>query len=360
MKNLFSLFATSLPFTPELIHDFTDALTKVFLFGFASLAFSMLLTPLYTYFAYRYRFWKIARTDDTMGQKLLVFTKLHAKKHQRHIPTMAGVIFVVAITIITLFFNLDRGQTWLPLAALIGGGLVGLVDDVINVRGLGGGVKGLRSTVKFALIALIAGIAAWFFYYKLGYHSVFIPYVGSIDIGWTLIPLFIFVVVATGNAVNISDGLDGLAGGLSATAFTGFGIIALLQGNVQLAIFCFTVVGALLSYLWFNIFPARFFMGDVGSFALGTSLGVVAMLTDTLFLLPIIGFLFVIEAGSSLLQIASKRIFKKKIFLSAPIHHHFEAIGWPETKVTMRFWVIAQVCLFLGLVIALSGGYIHS
>src|SRR5690606_8319403 len=131
------------------------------------------------------------------------------------------------------------------------------------------------------------------------------------------------------------------AGGLAAIAFGSFGVISIMQGNGLMAGFCFTVVGALLSYLWFNIHPARFFMGDVGSFALGTSLGVVAMLTDTLFILPIIGLLFVVEAGSSLIQITSKRLFKKKVFISAPIHHHLEAIGWPETKVTMRFWVIA-------------------
>jgi phospho-N-acetylmuramoyl-pentapeptide-transferase len=188
---------------------------------------------------------------------------------------------------------------------------------------------------------------------------VHIPFVGFLELGWLIIPLFIFVVVATGNAVNISDGLDGLAGGLSAIAFGYFGIIALLQGNAGIAGFCFTVVGALLSYIWFNINPARFFMGDVGSFALGTSLGVVAMLTDTLFLLPVIGLLFVVEAGSSLIQIFSKKVFKRKVFISAPIHHHFEAIGWPETKVTMRFWVIAQVMGFLGIMIALLGGSIR-
>jgi len=176
--------------------------------------------------------------------------------------------------------------------------------------------------------------------------------------GWLIIPLFAFVVVATGNAVNISDGLDGLAGGLAAISFGSFGVIAIMQGNPLMAGFCFTVVGALLSYLWFNIHPARFFMGDVGSFALGTSLGVVAMLTDTLFILPIIGLVFVIEAGSSLIQIFSKRVFKRKIFISAPIHHHLEAIGWPETKVTMRFWVIAAVTSFVGVMVALAGGNI--
>jgi len=165
-------------------------------------------------------------------------------------------------------------------------------------------------------------------------------------------------VVATGNAVNISDGLDGLAGGLLSIAFGAFGVISILQGHFLLAGFCFTVLGALLAYLWFNIFPARFFMGDVGSFALGTSLGVVAMLTNSFFLLPVIGIVFVVEAGSSMIQIFSKRVFHHKIFISAPIHHHLEAVGWPETKVTMRFWVIGAVAAFVGILLALAGGHI--
>ncbi|MFZ1316884.1 MAG: hypothetical protein WAS74_04150, partial [Candidatus Saccharimonas aalborgensis] len=172
------------------------------------------------------------------------------------------------------------------------------------------------------------------------------------------VPLFVFAVVAAGNAVNISDGLDGLAGGLLTTSFTVFGMIALLQGHYHIAGFCFTVTGALLSYLWFNIYPARFFMGDVGSFAYGASLGVIAMLTNTLFLLPIIGAVFVIEAGSSLVQIASKRLFGRKLFISAPIHHHLEAIGWPEVKVTMRFWVISCTMGLIGLLMAMTGGHI--
>jgi phospho-N-acetylmuramoyl-pentapeptide-transferase len=320
---------------------------------------AMALTPMYTYFAYRYRFWKQQRDEATTGEKLKVFVKLHAHKFRRNIPTMAGIVLITSIVLITLLFNFSKNQTLLPLAALLGGGVVGLLDDIINLRGFGGGVKGLRAPIKFMMITVVAGVTAWYFYTKLGYHIVHIPFIGFYELGWLIIPLFIFVVLATGNAVNISDGLDGLAGGLSAIAFGSFGVIALLQGNIGIAGFCFTVVGALLSYIWFNIYPARFFMGDVGSFALGTSLGVVAMLTDTLFLLPVIGLLFVVEAGSSLLQITSKKIFKRKIFISAPIHHHFEAIGWPETKVTMRFWVIAQVMGFIGIMVALMGGSIR-
>lgn len=340
------------------ISEITQELVKLFALSVGAFSLAMLLTPVYTYAAYRYRFWKKPRTMSTTGEALKIFSKLHENKFRRNIPTMAGLIAVIVVSVVTLLLNLDREQTWLPLAALIGGAAVGLIDDIINLRGSGTGVSGLRSGVKFTMITVVAAGLAWFFYSKLGYTDVLVPFIGSIELGWLIIPLFILAVVSTGNAVNISDGLDGLAGGLLANAYGVFAVIALLQGNFGIAGFCFTVMGALLSYIWFNIYPARFFMGDVGSFALGTALGVVAMLTDTIFLLPIIGFVFVIEAGSSLIQIVSKKLFKRKVFISAPIHHHLEAMGWPETKVTMRFWVIGQVVGFVGLLLALAGGNI--
>jgi len=339
--------------------DMINNLVTIFLLSFGSFGLTMALTPVYTFFAYKYKLWKVPRTVAATGERAPIVAKLHAAKHARNIPMMAGVVFVIVIALLTLLFNLDRAQTWLPLAALAGGGLVGLIDDIVNVRGLGGGYKGLRPMLKFSMIAAVGLVGAWFFYYKLGYNSVHLPFPPyDINIGWWMIPLFAFVVVATGNAVNITDGMDGLAGGLSAMAFAFFGVIATLQGNFGIAGFCFTVVGALIAYTWFNIYPARFFMTDVGSFALGTSLGVVAMLTNTLFLLPIIGFVFVADTATSLLQIASKKIFHRKIFLSAPVHHHFEAIGWPEAKVTMRFWLVGQASGAVGLIIALIGGYI--
>jgi phospho-N-acetylmuramoyl-pentapeptide-transferase len=340
------------------LQSFTSDINATFILSIGSFLLAMALTPVYTYFAYRYRFWKRQRSTSTTGEMLEVFTKLHAQKFTRNIPTMAGIIGVLAIAVVTFFFNRDRAETWLPLAALVGGAGVGLLDDVINIRGQGKGVAGLRSSLKFAMITAMSIALGWFFYFKLGYDSIHIPFVGDWQVGIWIIAIFVFAVVSTGNAVNISDGLDGLAGGLLSISFAAFGTIALLQGHLKIAGFCFTVVGALLSYLWFNIYPARFFMGDVGSFAFGTSLGVVAMLTNTLFLLPIIGILFVVEAGSSLLQITSKRLFHRRIFISAPIHHHLEAVGWPEVKVTMRFWVIGCVAAFIGLLLALSGGYI--
>jgi phospho-N-acetylmuramoyl-pentapeptide-transferase len=336
----------------------THGLTSTYVLSVGAFLLAMFLTPFYTFLAYRFKFWKKQRTTTTTGEILTVFNKLHADKFKRNIPTMAGVIFITAITVVTFCFNLNRGQTWLPLAALLGGAGVGLLDDIINVRGYGKGVAGLRSSLKFIMIAVIGLALGWFFYAKLGAVAIHIPFIGNWFLGWMIIPLFAFVVVATGNAVNISDGLDGLAGGLASMSFGAFGIIALFQSQYILAGFCFTVVGALLSYLWFNIYPARFFMGDVGSFALGASLGVVTMLTDTLFLLPVIGIVFVAEAGSSLLQIASKLIFKRRIFISAPFHQHLQAVGWPETKVTMRFWVIASVAAFIGVLLALAGGNI--
>ena len=338
------------------IDQFTNETATILSLSIIAFLIAMLLTPIYTHFAFKHKWWKRSRTHSTTGEELSVIAKLRIK---RQIPMMAGMVTVVAITAVTLGLNLSRAQTWLPLAALIGGGIVGLIDDIINVRGKGGNVAGIRAPMKFALITAVATACALFFYYKLGYHTVLVPFVGDVSVGWGLIPLFILAVVSTGNAVNISDGMDGLAGGLLISAYSSFGVIAALQGNFGIAGFCMTVVGALLSYVWFNIPPARFIMGDVGSFSLGTSLGVVAMLTDTLFLLPLICAVFVVEAGSSLLQILSKKIFHRKIFISAPIHHHFEATGWPKTKVTMRFWIIGQACAALGVILALIGGYIQ-
>ena len=342
------------------LHNLSGPLTKIFLAGFLALIIAMLLTPVFTYFAYKFKFWKQMRHEALSGGEATVYEKLHAAKHRHHIPTMAGLIFVIAISIVTLVMNFSRSQTWLPLLALIGCSLVGLVDDIMNIRSHGRGVAGMRAPVKFVLISLIALALGWFFWARLGWTDIYIPFIGNWHLGFWIVPVFGFAVVATGNAVNISDGLDGLSGGLAAVAFASFAGIALLEGQFGVAAFCITVLGALVAYLWFNIFPARFFMGDTGSFALGCSLAVVAMMTNSLFLLPIIGIVFVVDTGSVIIQLIYKRLTHgKKIWLSTPIHHHFEAIGWPETKVTMRFWMVGAVAGVMGLVLALLGGIIR-
>lgn len=342
--------------TLQIIVD-SGTIQKLLTFGFFSFIVSMLLTPFYTTLAYAGKWWKRPRTHAVTGEVATVYQKLHAAKHERHIPTMAGIIFVIAIAMVTLIGNLSRSETWLPLAAMVGAGFIGLIDDIINIRGIGGNIAGMRATVKSLLLIGIALIGGWWLYSKLGITDISIPFVGMWHIGWLIIPLFVLVIYTMANAVNITDGLDGLAGGLSVFAFAAYAIIALIEQQYGLAGFCMTVVGALLSYTWFNIYPARFFMGDIGSFALGTALGVVAMLTNTIFILPIIGLVFLVEIGSVALQIISKRLRAgKKIFRSSPIHHHFEALGWPETKVTMRFWIIGQLTAILGVIVFILGG----
>ncbi len=344
-----------------MLDDINKTMGYELVLALGSFLLAMFLTPIYTTFAYKHKLWKRQKTVDVTGKQLTVMNKLHKDKIKRHFPTMAGVIMLVTVPVVLLATNcLDRGQTWLPIAAFVGGGLIGFIDDVLNLFGKSA-VAGLRAPVKFAMISALGIFLGWFFAVKLGWTALMVPFVGPVEIGVIgMIALFAFAVVATGNAVNISDGLDGLAGGLSMLAYGSYGVIALLQEQWYLAGFCFIVLGALLSYIWFNVYPARFMMGDTGSFALGAGLGVVAMMTNSFLLLPVIGGLFVIEAGSSLIQIVSKKVFHKKLFLSAPLHHHLQAKGWEESKVTMRFWVIGGVLAMLGVFLAMGGGIVGS
>lgn len=334
------------------------ALLFIFWLTVTSFVISMGLTPLLTHFLYKYKFWKKNKDTAITGEKAPIYQQLH--KDKRHVPTMAGVLIWLTVALITLIFNLSRSQTYLPLFTIVAFGMLGLIDDILNLRS-NGGVAGLSFRWKMVWTLALAGLGAWWFYDKLGWSIIHVPGGNlfglpyNIELGWWYVPLFMLVIIASAHAVNITDGLDGLAGGLLMYAFGAYAFIALVLGRYELAAFCGAVVGAVLSYTWFNIYPARFFMGDTGSLALGATLGVIAMLTNTALVLPIIGFVFVIEAASSLIQITSKKIVKRKIFISAPLHHHLEALGWPETKVTMRLWVIGAVTAVLGLFVALLG-----
>lgn len=333
----------------------TNTLIRILALSCMGFLLSMLITPIYTTIAYKREWWKKPRSDAWNGGVAKVYQKIHAAKHLRNIPTMAGIIFVITVAIVTLIFNLDRSQTWLPLAGMVGAGLVGLADDLLNIRS-SGGVAGMQARLKFLLYSIVALIGGWWFFAKLGTTSIYLPGLDQWEVGIGIIGIFWLVVVATANAVNISDGLDGLAGGLLVSSFSAYAVISALEGQYALAGFCLTIVGALLSYTWFNIHPARFFMGDVGAFALGTALGIIALQTDTIWVLPIIGAVYVMETGSVIINRISRKLRNgKKIFLSSPIHHHFEAIGWPETKVTMRFWILGQVASVIGIVAYLIG-----
>lgn len=343
-----------------MLNDINSNMGFELILALGSFLMAMFLTPIYTNFAYKHKLWKRQKSVDVTGKELTVMNKLHKDKIKRHFPTMAGVIMLVTVPVVLIATNcLNRGQTWLPIAAFVGGGAIGFIDDLLNLFGKNA-AAGLRAPAKFAMISALGLFLGWFFAYKLGWTAVMVPFFGPIEIGMLgMILLFAFAVVATGNAVNISDGLDGLAGGLSMLAYGSYGVIALLQEQWYLAGFCFIVLGALLAYIWFNVYPARFMMGDTGSFALGAGLGVVAMMTNSFLLLPIIGFLFVIEAGSSLIQIVWKKFFHKKIFISAPLHHHLQAMGWEESKVVMRFWIIGGITAMLGIFLAMGGGIIR-
>ncbi|HVS58814.1 MAG TPA: phospho-N-acetylmuramoyl-pentapeptide-transferase [Candidatus Saccharimonadales bacterium] len=336
----------------------TPTITRILVLGFFGFFVSMLITPIYTTLAYKYQWWKKPRTTTWTGETATVYSQLHAEKHKRNIPNMAGIVFVVAIAGVTLSANLVRSQTWLPLAGMLASGVVGFIDDWMNIRSNGHGIAGMRAISKFGLYSVVALVGGWWFYEKLGVHSIFIPGLHQVTLGIAVIVLFWFVVVATANSVNITDGLDGLAGGLLVSSFLTYTIITAIEGQYALSAFCLTIVGGLLSYTWFNIYPARFFMGDVGSFALGTALGIIAMQTDTIFVLPVIAGVYVVETGSVIINRLSKKLrHGKKVFQSSPIHHHFEAIGWPETKVTMRFWILGQIASVLGLILFIVGRY---
>ncbi len=250
---------------------------------------------------------------------------------------------------------LTRPQTWLPLGALVASALVGLADDYLNVRGLGPHGGGLRMKHRLGLYTLVAAFGAWWFYTKLGWSLIHIPGIGDFEIGWWYVPLFMLVIVSTAFSVNESDGLDGLAGGILLFSFGAYTALAFALGKIELAMLCAAIGGGILAFLWYNVYPARFFMGDTGAMSLGTTLGVIAMLTNSALVLPIIAFPLVVESLSVIIQVTSKRLFGKKVFLSSPIHHHFEALGWPETKITMRFWIISAVSASVGLVIGLLG-----
>ncbi|PIT94847.1 phospho-N-acetylmuramoyl-pentapeptide-transferase [Candidatus Falkowbacteria bacterium CG10_big_fil_rev_8_21_14_0_10_39_9] len=339
-------------------------LIKIIFLSTLAFVFAISWTPLLTNILYKYKLGKQIRNSGSTP----IFSELHA--HKAGTPTMGGVLMWGTLLVFILFFYvigkiipidilknlnfLTQKETFLPLGALIFSALIGLIDDWLDVRGkgmMGGG--GLKMRHRLWLYTIIAVCGALWFYFKLDWTVLHVPFLGNYEIGWWYIPIFILVIVATSFSVNETDGLDGLAGGTLLVSYVAYGIIAFSMGRYDLAAFCGVLMGAMLAFLWFNIAPARFYMGDTGSMSLGVTLGIIALLTNNIFILPFIGFVFVLESGSVIIQLLSKKFRHKKVFLSAPIHHHYQAIGWPETKVVMRFWLIAAVMASVGLMIFL-------
>ncbi len=326
-----------------------------------SFVVAILWTPALTRFLFKYKIGKSLRSS----KRAPMFHKLHQKKSGT--PTMGGVLIWGSVLFVAFAFFilkdvsgvfehlnfLTRGQTLLPLGALVASGIVGIADDLFNVWRIGKNGGGIDVRHRLILYAIIAAVGAWWFFSKLDWDVLHVPFVGDFNIGIWYIPIFIFVIVATSFSVNQTDGLDGLAGGTLISAFGAYAVISILQERYELAAFCGVIMGALLAFLWFNIYPARFFMGDTGAMSLGVTLGIIAMLTNSALLLPVIGLVFVIEAVTTIVQLVSKKLFGRKVFLIAPIHHHYEALGWPEPKVVMRFWVVSWIAAALGIILLL-------
>ena len=296
-----------------------------------------------------------------------IFAKLHKKK--RGTPTMGGILIWGTVLVLAVLFSelaqtvggpvftrlnfLSRAETLLPLGALVASAIVGFFDDYFNARGIGPKGGGLRMRHRLLIYTAIAVVGAWWFRAKLDWDLLHVPFVGDFNVGLWYVPFFILVIVATAFSVNEADGLDGLAGGALLTSFGAYAVIAFAQGRYDLAVFCGVILGALLAFLWFNIHPAKFFMGDTGAMSLGVTLGIVAMLTNSALFLPIIGFVFVVESASVLAQWGSNRLLGRRLFKSSPIHHHLEAIGWLEPQIVMRMWVISMVAAAVGVSLAL-------
>lgn len=344
--------------------NITPQLIQVFSWTALAFAFTLILTPVYLHFAKKLKLGKQIREEALSGGKASIFREMHVKKTGT--PTMGGVIMWGSVLLVIFFSRLlsflgilessllQRGLVYLPLFTLVAMGILGAVDDYFNIKQIGK-TRGIKAKPKMLFLILFGILGAWWFYYKLGMSSIHIPSVGDFEIGIWYIPLFILVIISTSNAVNITDGLDGLAGGLLIIAYSVFGVIAFTQSQLVLAIFCGIMVGSLMAFLWNNVPPARFYMGDTGSLAYGATLGVIAMMIDSLAVLIIVGMVFIIETLSVLIQLTSKRLFKKKVFLIAPLHHHFEKKGWGEAKITMRFWILGAIFGVIGLVIGLLG-----
>ncbi|MCH8518818.1 phospho-N-acetylmuramoyl-pentapeptide-transferase [Candidatus Gracilibacteria bacterium] len=331
-----------------------EQLVLIFGFGLATFLVGFLISPFYISFLQALKLGKRIR-EETMTGKAFEFFKLHA--HKTGTPTMGGAMILLTVFLMVLisvlfqqlgFINnslLNQRETYLSLFTLLTVGILGGIDDYMNIKGIGK-TKGISAKFKMFWLLIFAAAGSWWFYDKLGWADILLklPYFPGFEIGFLFVPRFIFIIVGAANSVNITDGLDGLAGGLLLFAYAVYGYITFDQGLFLLSTLCVSICGALIAFLWFNIKPAKFYMGDVGSLALGANLGLMALLTNTLAILCIVGLIFILETLSVIIQIVSKKLRKgKKVFKIAPFHHHLEACDWSEETVVFRLWLVGLI-----------------
>ncbi len=330
----------------------------------------LLLTPFATHFFYKYKMWKKkVRSEDTSSEE---FKLIHQKKAQDEIsvPCVGGIIVWVSVLLSVLVFYLlsiifpsnlfsqlnflSRSQTFVPIGVFVLGAIFGLVDDILEIKGKSNITRysAWYVRIKLLIITVLGFIAGYWFFFKLDMRSISIPFDGTLELG-VLFVLFVVVVMLATFSGGVIDGLDGLSGGVLASIFGAYAVIAFINNQMDLAAFSGVVTGAILAFLWFNIPPARFYMGETGIMPLTITLATLAFLTDTVLILPIIAFPLVATSASSSIQILSKKLFGKRVFRIAPLHHHFEAIGWSPYKVTMRYWVLSVIFAIVGIILAI-------
>ncbi len=342
---------------------------KIFLPAALAFIVGILITPVMTHYFYKYKMWKKkprVESDDISE----AFAKISNTKEETSTPRTGGMIIWVSVLLVSgiifllsKFFPSDllgklnflsRNQTLIPLGVLILTALIGLVDDLLQVSGKGKYAEdaiGYRR-IKIISLIIIGFVLSLWFYYKLGMSSVSIPFDGRWEMGLFFIPFFIIIVLGT-FTTSVIDGVDGLSGGVLASVFASMATIAFFHHQLDIAAFCSVITGAIMAFLWFNIPPARFYMGETGMLGLTVTLAVIAFLTDSVLLLPLIALPLVATSLSVIIQVYYYKLTKKRIFKVAPLHHHFEAIGWSRSKITMRYWIISIVCAIIGVIIAL-------
>lgn len=347
-------------------------IVKVLVPATASFMIGMAITPAVTHYLYKFKAWKKTAGKTALdGSAAEGFNRLHETREVRA-PRMGGIIVwasaaltIIGIALIAGLFPheilsklnfLSRNQTWVPLATLLVGAFAGIIDDIMVIRPKG---KGLPLSLRIGVVVVLSACIGWWFWNKLDVTAIGIPFGTPLEIGWLVVPLFILVSLAL-YASGVIDGIDGLSGGVFGSVFASYAIIAFAQQQIDLAAFSAAILGGLLAFLWFNIPPARFYMSETGTMALTLTIATLAFTTDSLgggvgiSVLPVIGALLVATVFSNIAQTISKKYFGRKLFRIAPLHHHFEALGWPEYKVVMRYWVLSIVFAFAGVTLALT------